>query len=43
MRTIKFRGKVKTTNDWVCGYLLVWGDGEHNIYVPREHNYKVDA
>ncbi len=43
MRTIKFRGKVKTTNEWVCGSLLVWGDGEHNIYVPREHNYKVDA
>lgn len=42
MRTIKFRGKVKGTGEWVCGSLLVWGDGEHNIYVPRENSYKVD-
>ncbi|MBD5210986.1 MAG: hypothetical protein HDS77_06950 [Bacteroidales bacterium] len=43
MRTIKFRGKVKGTCDWVYGSLLVYGDGEYNIHVPRKHNYKLDA
>ena len=43
MRKIKFRGKVKGKCDWVYGSLLVYGDGEHNIHVPRKHNYKLDA
>lgn len=43
MRTIKFRGKVKHEGLWVYGSLLVYGDGEHNIFVPREHNYKLDS
>ena len=43
MRKIKFRGNVKGKCDWVYGSLLVYGDGEHNIHVPRKHNYKLDA
>lgn len=43
MRTIKFRGKVKGKCDWVYGSLLVYGDGEYNIHVPRKHNYKLDG
>ena len=43
MREIKFRGKVKGKSDWVYGSLLIYGDGEHNIHVPRKHNYKLDA
>lgn len=45
-REIKFRGKVKGTtsaSDWVYGSLLIYGDGEHNIFVPRKHNYKLDS
>lgn len=42
-RTIKFRGKVKHDGRWVYGSLLVYGDGEHNIFVPRQHNYKLDS
>ena len=43
MRQIKFRGKVKGKCDWVYGSLLIYGDGEYNIHVPRKHNYKLDA
>ena len=43
MRTIKFRGKVKHEIHWVLGSLLVYGDGEHNIFMPRAHNYKLDS
>ncbi len=43
MREIKFRGKVKGTKDWVHGSLLIYGDGEHNIHVPRKNNSKLDA
>lgn len=43
MRTIKFRGKVKHAGRWVYGSLLVYGDGEHNIFEQREHNYKLDS
>lgn len=45
-REIKFRGKVKgatTASDWVYGSLLIYGDGEHNIFVPRKYNYKLDS
>lgn len=42
-RPIKFRGKVKHDGRWVYGSLLVYGDGEHNIFVPRQHNYKLDS
>lgn len=31
MRTIKFRGKSKKTNDWVYGYLYVTNNGEYEI------------
>lgn len=40
---IKFRGKVKHDGRWVYGSLLVYGDGEHNIFAPRQHNYKLDS
>lgn len=43
MRTITFRGKVKHEGRWVYGSLLVYGDGEHNIFEQREHNYKLDS
>ena len=43
MREIKFRGKVKGTQDWVHGSLIIYGDGEHNIHVQRKHNFKMDA
>lgn len=43
MRTITFRGKVKHEGRWVYGSLLVYGDGEHNIFEKREHNYKLDS
>lgn len=31
MRTIKFRGKSKKTNEWVYGYLYVTNNGEYEI------------
>lgn len=43
MRTITFRGKVKHDGRWVYGSLLVYGDGEHNIFEQRKHNYKLDS
>lgn len=43
MRPIKFRGKIKHDGHWVYGSLLIYGDGEHNIFEKREHNYKLDS
>lgn len=30
-RPIKFRGKLKNDKEWVCGSLIIYPDGEHNI------------
>lgn len=37
MRTIKFRGKVKRTNEWKYGSLLTYADGECNIITETGH------
>lgn len=34
MREILFRGKVKDSEEWVCGSLLVYPDGDCAICVP---------
>ena len=37
MRPIKFRGRVKHSNEWKYGSLLTHADGECNIITETEH------
>lgn len=43
MRTIKFRGRIVDTKEWVYGSLVVYPDGEYNILTSRNnHSPKMD-